>query len=76
MPATFVVQSINPENGMRKVLLTLQHKGKPNYVQIDVAPDVLTMICGSEVQEGDLRMVSAPLAESNGTTPSPLSQKV
>ncbi len=76
MSATFIVQSINPANGMRKVLLSMIHRGSPSYVQVDAAPDVLAMIFGSEVREGDARVISAPLAESNGTGPSPLSQKV
>jgi hypothetical protein len=76
MPATFTVQSINPVNGMRKVLLSLIHRGHPSYVQVDAAPEVLAMIFGSEVREGDLREISAPLVGgTNGTGPSPLSQK-
>lgn len=69
MSAPFIVQSITPENGMRKVLLALIRPGKTNYIHADVEPEVLAMIFGEEVCEGDTRAISAPLirAGTNGT---------
>lgn len=75
MPATFTVQSASPKDGMRKVLLSLMHNGKPSYIQVDVSPEVLAMIFGDEVREGDLREISMPLVSSNEPGPSPLSKK-
>lgn len=66
MPATFVVQSITPENGMRKVLLAL-NQGGPNYIHVNATPEVMAMIFGEDVQEGDTRDVRAPLRMRAGT---------
>lgn len=54
MPAPFVVQSIIPESGMRKVLLGLTYMGKTNYVHFDVTSDVLNGISAEEMREGDI----------------------
>lgn len=67
MPATFVVQSITPDSGMRKALLVLMHEGKPNYVHVNATPAVMAMIFGEDVQEGDTRDVRIPLRMRAGT---------
>lgn len=51
MPASFTVQSVNPENG--KVLLVRARSGKMGYVHVDVPSDVLTMIFGEDVRVGE-----------------------
>lgn len=67
MPAKFIVQSITPESGMRKVLLALTHLGKTNYVHVNATPQVMAMIFGEDVKEGDTRAVRIPLEYRAGT---------
>jgi hypothetical protein len=68
MPANFVVRSIKPNNGIRQVHLSLD-QGQPNEVWLNVTSDVLALIFGDDVREGDVRALQAPLvvrAGSNG----------
>lgn len=66
MPATFTVQSVRSNNGIQQVHLSLDH-GQPNEIWFNVKGEVLAMIFGEDVQEGDTRDVRAPLRMRAGT---------
>lgn len=68
MPANFIVRSIRPNNGIIQLHLSLD-LGQPNEIWLNVTPQVLAMIFGDDVREGDVRAMQAPLinrAGSNG----------
>ena len=52
---------------MRKALLALSRCGKTNYILADVEPEVLAMIFGDDVREGDTRAVHFPLVNRAGS---------
>lgn len=67
MPAHFTVRSIRLNNGIRQVHLSLD-QGQPNEVWLNVTSDVLAMIFGAEVQEGDTWALAATLVSRAGTS--------
>lgn len=76
MPATFVVRSIRPNNGIMQVHMS-RDQGQPNEVWFNLTEDVLRAVFGDDVYEGDLREISVRLVTRSGRNgPSPLSQKV
>lgn len=76
MPATFVVRTVRPNNGIMQVHLS-RDQGQPNEVWFNLTDAVLADIFGSDVQEGDIREISVRLITRTGRNgPSPLSRKV
>lgn len=78
MPATFTCAQVHQNNGIRQIAFS-RMKPQPNYVYLNITADVLANIFDAEVREGDVWTFKATLvsrAGSNGSTPSPLSEKV
>lgn len=79
MPAIFIARSIRPNNGIRQVHLLLD-QGQPNEVLYNVTADVLRLLFNADVREGDVWSVPQATLVSrvgtNGSTPSPLSEKI
>jgi hypothetical protein len=66
MPAPFAVRSVRPNNGIRQVHLTLD-LGQPNEIWINATPEVIALLFGDDVREGDTRAAQFPLIERAGT---------
>lgn len=67
MPAPFLVRSVNPNNGIRQLHLTLDF-GQPNEVLINATSEVIAGIfVGDDVREGDVWAIEARLLKRAGT---------
>lgn len=76
MPATFVVRSIEANDGIRKIHLS-RDQVQPNEIWINATGEVLADIFGADVREGDMREVTVRLiarAGSNGTERRPIAE--
>lgn len=65
MPAVFLCRSAVPNDGIRKVHLSLD-RGQPNDVYLNVTSEVLAAIFPHDVREGDEWRIHAELVSRVG----------